>query len=234
MVREFETDTDRTVWLCLDTSASMSYRGPGAQAAKLAYAALLAAASCRIAIAGHDPVGLCWLGAHDRGNVALAPGFGALAFERVVHALEGAQAGGNWGDDVDALDRELSLISRRARRGSIVLMFSDFLDVPERAMPRVAAVAAKGVLVAVQVLDPVEIDFPFAGKVLLRAIESDERVTTDADRVREEYKRRLEAHTGSWRRAIETLGGRLVRASSGQDAVAAVRRIVQAVAEARS
>ncbi len=30
MVREFETETDRAVWLCVDATASMSFRGAGA------------------------------------------------------------------------------------------------------------------------------------------------------------------------------------------------------------
>ena len=44
MLREFETETDRALWLCVDASASMAYRGEGAPGAKLAYAGLLAAA----------------------------------------------------------------------------------------------------------------------------------------------------------------------------------------------
>ena len=235
MVREFETDTDRAVWLCLDTSASMTYRGPKAPGAKLAYAALLAAACARIAVAGHDPVGLAWLGVSRASDgVASPPGFGTATFERIVDGLERVEAGGDLGAKLDELDMQLALFARRARRGSVILLFSDFLDVPDEAIRRVAAVANGRVLIAVQVLDPVEVELGFSGKVLLRAMEGSGRVTTDADRVRDEYKRRLEEHTGRWRRAIEGEGGRLLRASSGEDAIGAVRRIVQAVAEVRA
>ncbi len=233
MVREFETDTDRAVWLCLDTSASMAYRGPNAPGAKLAYAALLAAATARIAVAGHDPVGLAWLGVGSGDAVASPPGFGNATFERIVDGLERVEAGGDLAADIAELDTRLGLFARRARRGSVILLFSDFLDVPDEAIRRVAAVASGRVLVAVQVLDPMERELGFSGKVLLRAIEGGGRVTTDADRVRAEYKKNLEEHTGRWRRAIEGEGGRLLRASSGDDAVAAVRRIVQTVAEVR-
>ncbi len=230
MVREFETDTDRAVWVCLDASASMGFRGPNAPGAKLAYAALLAAATARIGVAGHDPVGMSWLG---RSDAPIGPAFGSAAFERIVDALERAAAGGSLGDDLGELDRELALMARRARRGSVVVLFSDFLDVPDEAIRRVAAVASGRVLVAVQVLDPVEVDLAFSGKVRLRAMEGEHRVTTDADRVREDYKRQLAEHSARWRRAVEGEGGRLLRASSKDDAVAVVRRIVQAIAEAR-
>jgi uncharacterized protein (DUF58 family) len=230
MVREFETDTDRAVWLVVDTSASMSFRGPSAQGAKLAYGALLAAATARIALAGHDPVGLAWLGVG--GNEGLTPGFGNATFDRIVDALERAVAAGSLQDDVEALDRDLGILARRARRGSVIVIVSDFLDVPDEAIRRIAAVASGRVLCAVQVLDPVEIDLSFTGKVLLRAMESEARVTTDADRVRDEYRQKLEEHSARWRRAIEGEGGRMLRASSGGDAVVAVRGIVQAIAEA--
>src|SRR4029453_8195956 len=55
MVREFETETDRALWLCGDASAPMSYRGDRAPAPQLAYAPLVAAAMARIALATGDP-----------------------------------------------------------------------------------------------------------------------------------------------------------------------------------
>src|SRR6185437_2789215 len=51
MVREFETETDRALWLCLDATASMSFRGDGAPGAKVAFAGLCSAALARIAMA---------------------------------------------------------------------------------------------------------------------------------------------------------------------------------------
>src|SRR5499427_4037233 len=62
IVREFETETDRGLRLIVDASASMGFRGRDAPAAKFAYAALVAAALARVALASGDPVGLDWLG----------------------------------------------------------------------------------------------------------------------------------------------------------------------------
>src|SRR5262249_52085116 len=58
VVRQFETETDRTLSLVVDASASMGYRGAGAPASKVAFAGLLAAALSRAALAGRRPGGL--------------------------------------------------------------------------------------------------------------------------------------------------------------------------------
>src|SRR5512140_3469802 len=60
LVREFETETDRALRLVVDASASMAYRGSRAPGAKLAWAALVAAALSRIALASGDPVGMAF------------------------------------------------------------------------------------------------------------------------------------------------------------------------------
>lgn len=234
MVREFETDTDRAAWVVLDRSASMGFRSPAAPGAKLSFAALLGAALCRVAMAGHDPIGLAWLGQTGEGFELAGPaGFGPATFERIVDALERASAGGSLEDDVRALERQLEVVARRARRGSVVVVFSDFLDVPDEVIRRVAVLGVERAFVAVQILDPVEVELGFSGRVRLRDIEGSTVVTTDADRVRAEYVERLEAHTRRWREAVESTGGRMLRARTSDDPVATLRAIVQAAGEAR-
>ncbi|MCC6522975.1 MAG: DUF58 domain-containing protein [Polyangiaceae bacterium] len=232
VVREFETDTERALWLCLDATASMGFRGARAPAAKLAFAALVAAALARVAVAGTDPVGLVWLGGARPRD--LPAGAGGPAFERIVDSLSAAGAAGDLEADRDALRRTLVVLGRRARRGSVVVLLSDLLDLPEGAERLVGALGTGGrVLVAVQVLDPSERDLDFVGKVRLRALEGPRSVETDVDAVRREYQARLEAHTEAWSRALSREGGRLVRAVTTDRAVIVVRQVLQVVAEAR-
>ena len=232
MIREFETDTERALWLCLDASASMAFRGEGAPGAKLAYASLLAAALTRIAIAAQDPVGLVWFGGANARD--LPPSAGAPAFERVVNSCETVSASGAMRTDRAALEQATRLLGRRARRGSIIILFSDLLDLADQSEIIVAALAARGrALVVVQVLDEVERELRFDGKVRLMALEGKAMVETDADAVRAQYKKRLAAHLGKWRAAVEREGGRLISCVSADDAVGVMRRIVEAVMEAR-
>ena len=232
MIRQFETDTDRALYVCLDASASMAVRGDKAPGAKLAYAALIAAALTRVAIAGQDPVGLSWLSAGAR--PVLRAQSGRAAFERIVQRLETAEAVEPLQGDAAAFDASVAALAHQARRGSIVVVLSDLLDLPTTAVTSLAGLAlAPRALVLVQVLDPSERDLSFSGKLRLRGIESQDVVETDADAVRATYKERLREHVAQWRRAIEQRGGRLVCAASDDSPVGVLRDVVEAIGQVR-
>jgi uncharacterized protein (DUF58 family) len=250
MVREFETETDRALWLCVDATASMSYRGRRAPGAKLAYAALIAAAMARVALATGDPVGLAWLGgAGTHGIPAMA---GREAFERIVGALEGTSAAQDLSGDLSAVERALAPVAKKARRGSVIVLLSDLLDlaveqganrrapsragagVHDRALSAFAPLTTGGrTLVAVQILDPTEVDLDFEGNVRLRAIEGAAVVEADAGAVRAQYQARLAEITDAWSRELTARGGRLLRATTGDPPTDVVRALVQAIAEVR-
>jgi uncharacterized protein (DUF58 family) len=228
LVRQFETETDRALCLFVDASASMAYRGPGAPAAKIAFASVLAAALARIALAGGDPASVAFLGGEQAQPVSRSSG--RDQFERIVGALEAVEPGGDARADGDMLERALHTLARATRRGAIVVVFSDLLDLPDHAPERIAALALSGrVLVVVQVLDPAEVEFPFSGTVRLRALEGGAVVETDAETARERYLDSLGTLTADWQEAVRARGGRFVRSVSSQDPVQVVREIVQSV-----
>lgn len=232
MVREFETETDRALWLCVDATASMSYRGEGAPGAKLAYAALIAAALTRVALATGDPVGLLWIG--GEGTHALPAMAGREAFERIVGVLESASAAGDVSADGPAIERTLAPIARRARRGAVVLLLSDLIDLPASARSSFLSLATGGrTLLSLQVLDPAEATLSFKGNVRLRALEGGAVVEADADAVREAYRAKLEELTGTWSRELAARGGRLLRSTTTDPPAEVVRSIMRAIAEAR-
>jgi uncharacterized protein (DUF58 family) len=228
LIRQFETETDRALRLVVDATASMGYRGSGAPGAKLAWASLVAAALARLAVGSGDPVGLTYLGGGPEAHGVSVAG-GREVFERILASLESASAGGDARTDIAVLDRGLGGVSRSARRGSIVVLFSDLLDLPDGAAERVATIASRGrILVVVQVLDPDEVELPFAGTVRLRALEGGVVVETDTSTTRESYKERLAELTAGWERGLVARGARLVRAVTTTDPVRVVREIVRA------
>ena len=232
MVREFETETDRALWICLDATASMSFRGDRAPGAKLAFAGLVAAALARVAVSSGDPVGLVWIG--GLGVHGLPPMAGREAFDRITFAIEGAAAAGDASADDAAIARALAPVGRRARRGSVVVLLSDFLDLPPRALSTFGALATGGrALVAVRVLDRMERDLEISGTVRLRALEGDTVVEADADVVRSEYRARLAEIAGAWADELKGRGGRFLDAVTTDDATAVVRSVLLAAAEAR-
>jgi uncharacterized protein (DUF58 family) len=228
LVRQFETETDRALRLVVDATTSMGYRGTGAPGAKLAFSALVSAALARVAVSSGDPVGLTYFGGGPNSRSLPVSG-GREAFERILGSLEAAEAGGDARADASVLERALAIIARSARRGSIVVVLSDLLDLPEVAADRVSAIATRGrVLVVVQVLDPDEVSLPFEGTVRLRSLEGDVVVETDVEATRARYLAALAELTSEWDRALAARGARFVRAVTTDDPVRIVREIVQA------
>lgn len=225
LVREFETETDRALRLCVDATASMQYRGSRAPGSKLAFAALIAAALGRVAISGGDPVGCAFIG----GNARSVPVSGGReAFERLVATLETLEPGGDTSQDASLLESGIGAIARSARRGSAVVLLSDLLDLGERAPDTVASIAMRGrVVVVLEVLDPDELDFPFEETTRLRALEGDYVVDADGD-ARGRYLEALDASRRTWEKALVARDGRLVRAKTTDDPVTVVRNVLDA------
>ncbi len=227
LVRQFETETDRALRLVVDATLSMTYRGDKAPGAKIAFAALVAAALGRVAVSSGDPVGLTFIGGEEARGVPVSGG--REAFERLMAALESVQPGGDARTTPEVVERALAGIARTARRGSIIVILSDLLDLPESAVDLFASLASRGrVLVVVQTLDADEATLPFSGTVRLRALEGGEVVETDPEATRERYLEALHVLQDRYRRALVARGARFVLARTDDDPVETVRAIVEA------
>ena len=233
LIRQFETETDRALRVVVDATGSMGYRGTRGKAAKLAWAALIAAALAKVATSSGDPIGLTFIG----GGKSARPvpvGSGREAFERVASSLEQIDAIGDVKSDPDLVERALGGIVRAARRGSIVVVLSDLCDLPPRALDALAAVSSRGrVLVVGEVLDPDELDFPFDEAVRLKSMEGDLVVETDGQ-VRDRYLAALAEHRDKWRRAITSRGAEVVTLRTDGDLSHGVREIIDRASRVRA
>lgn len=231
LVRQFEQETERCLCLLVDATHSMNFRSEQARAAKYAYAALLGAALGRIAIRSGDIMSLDWVGGHS--PVALPVSGGRESFDRLVTALESVVFGGD--DELEAQKFEHSLlaVARRARRGSVIVLLSDLIDLPEAAAESFAALAnRKRSVIAVRVLDPVERTFPFRGALRLRASHGDALVETDAAQARAGYLAALEAQRQRWEDTLAGHGGRLIECQTSDDPAEVLRRVLDAARSA--
>lgn len=228
LVREFETETDRALRLVVDATASMGYRGKAAPGAKYAFASVCAASLARISVKSGDPVGLSFIGGSPSARNVPVRG-GREAFERVVDALEAQSAEGDAAKDIEVLDRAIGALARNARRGSVVVVLSDLLDLPAQAADRISAIATRGrVVVVAQILDPDEASFPFDETVRLTSLEGNVVVETDAT-ARERYLAALREQQESWRRTLVGRGAAFVSLTTDRDPVSSVRAIVEAM-----
>jgi len=227
LVRQFETETDRALRLVVDASASMGYRGARAPGAKFAWAALVAAALARVAVKSGDPIGMSFIGGSKNTRNVPVRG-GREVFERVVDALESQVAEGEAMNDLAVLDNAIGALARSARRGSVVVVLSDLLDLPPQAPERIGAIATRGcVVVVVQTLDPDEVEFPFKETVRLKSLEGGLVVETD-EAARDRYLAALAAEQATWREKLVGRGAKFLTMSTDRDPVSAVRAIVEA------
>src|SRR5690606_4972267 len=143
-VRETEWEAAHTVWLWPDRSPSMAYRSRLARASKRDRAIVITLALADLLARGGERIGLIGL---------MQPVASRAAGRRLATALA-------HGEKSEGLPDVATV-----RRFAEVVLVGDFLD-PEtdvlRVIDRIAMVGARAHLV--QVLDPVEETFPFAGR----------------------------------------------------------------------
>lgn len=227
LVRLFETETDRAVALVVDASASMAFKGESSTASKFEYASLLAAALARVAVAAGDPVSLDFIGGKD--TLALPQLGGKEAFERVLAALTHCQLGDTEGVRLAEVEHALAPVHRRTRRGSIIVFVSDLIDLPEGTLEALTALSTNGrTVIALQVLDPLEAEFPFDGPVRFRPLEGTELVEADATASRAAYLEALARLRRQWAEGLLARRGTLIEATTTEDPVEVLRSVLVA------
>jgi uncharacterized protein (DUF58 family) len=227
LVKQFETETERTLRLVLDATSSMDFQSSGAPHRKLDMAALLAAALTRVAIRSGDPVGVDFVGGRDTDPLPVASGL--EAFERSLVALSRVEAAGSVGAAPGDLDRALRPVIQRAPRGTVFVVLSDLLELDDDAPETLAALATGGrQVIVVQVLDPLEALFALEGPVRLRASEGSFSVETNASLARADYLGALAALQERFRAALHAHGGDLVLCRTDEDPVRVVRDVLRA------
>jgi uncharacterized protein (DUF58 family) len=228
LVREFETETDRLLYLVIDATASMTYRSDAATVSKWTYTATIASALSRIALASGDPVALDWIGGEKtRWLPAMS---GREAFDRVLAAIDTTRPSGRVPLGEAAFERCLLPVGRYARRGTIVVVLSDLLDLPEGAINRLSELGSgQRSLVVVRILDPAEERFPFEGATRFAALEGEQVVETDATLVKDSYLEHLATYTAHAEELLKSRGGRLFCTNTADNPVSVVRQIVQLI-----
>ena len=210
-VKQFEQETQLTVYLVLDGSASMAFDGGGAR--KLDYAAWLLAALATLVIGQQDQVGLVVFGGDRAPRLVPARGR-ASHLHDLLRVFGEVVAEGASGRDAAATALERTLELTRRRRALIVLA-SDLFDPDDRVIPMLRRLRARGHDVAVlQVLAPHERTFPYDGLTHFHGLESDHRLLANPAAIRAGYLERMEAFLARCRHDLALAGVDLVQLSS--------------------
>jgi len=189
-VKQFEQESQLTVYLVLDASASMKFAGGGL--AKLEYAGLSLAAIAYLVIQQQDKVGLVACG--DRGIETMVPPRARTThLHDLLAVLDGLMQKGGTGDEspAEALGR-IAELSRRRR--SLIVLASDLFDADDETVRALANLRAQHHDVSVlHVLDPHERTFPYEGLTEFQALESSSKLLANPLAIKKDYLERMDA-----------------------------------------
>jgi len=189
-VKQFEQESQLTVDLVLDASASMKFAGGGM--AKVEYAGLALAALAYLVIQQQDKVGLVACG--DRAIETMVPPRARSShLHDLLGVLDQLMTRGGHGDEspAEALGR-IAELSRRRR--SMIVLASDLFDPDDETITALANLRAQKHDVSVlHVLDPHERTFPYEGLTEFHALESGGKLLANPLAIKKDYLEKMNA-----------------------------------------
>lgn len=180
-IREYDEETNLRATIVLDASGSMNYRG-GKGILKFDYARKLAASLAYLLMSQQDAVGLVTFDSELRENIPCRTKITHL------HLLLEAMVKTTPGRDTSLAPVIESLAQRLKRRG-LVIIISDFFDDPAALLKSIGILRKKGhEIIALQLWDRDEIDFPFGNWARFENIENDDDfLLLDPATIRQRY-----------------------------------------------
>ena len=215
-VRETEWEAAQSVWIWCDASASMRYRSRYDIPEKVERASVLAVALAILLIEGGENIAPLGEGMPARG--------GRAGFNIFVQALLATSANS-------------SMPPRESLpRYAQVVMISDFLEPIETYRELIAGFATRGCGGhCLQVLDPSEESFPYAGRIRFDGAEEEtSRLLRRAEWLREAYRDRLVEHKGELKELTSMAGWTLATHGTASSPEAALLSLFEAMARSRT
>ena len=179
-VKQFEEETNLRAMIAVDSSASMKYASAG-NITKFQYAAYMAAALAYLMMKQQDAAGLTL---YDTEIRTYLPSRSKQTYiQEILKTLEHARPSGETGTAA-SLDRLAERISRRG----LVIILSDFFDMPDSIFTALRHFRHKGhEVIAMQTLDPRERDFNFGWDATFKDLETGEELVTQPYQIRKSY-----------------------------------------------
>ena len=185
-VRQYTEDRELTAWLVLDQSASMRF-GP-VEHGKDSVLSELAVCLARLFTHGGNRVGAIL---YDNGIQRVIPA--RTGRNHVLHLAQEITkplAPGPKNSATTDLDAMLRLAWATVRRRSLIFVISDFISDADWE-PALSRLSHRHEVVTIRVVDPMELDLPDLGLVLIEDAETGEQLLADTSDPA--FRRRLEA-----------------------------------------
>jgi len=175
----YEAETNYDCYLLVDASASMRY-GSG-KVNKLEYAKFLAASLAYLVLKQRDSVGLSVFDSEVRAYLPPRSAKGIiLQIDRLLRDVQPTPK--------TSIARQLHDVALLMKRRSFVILISDLLADVDDILAGLDHLRFDGHnVVVLHTLDRYELEFPFKGAWCFEGLEEEEPLTTQAERIREDY-----------------------------------------------
>lgn len=194
-VKQYVEERDLTVFLAVDVSGSLHFGSRAILKRELAaeIAALLAFAALR----NSDRVGAALVS--DRLELFLAPSRRRTHVLRLVREILERPAAG-----ATDLDRALAAVVANLKQRSVLFVLSDLVEA--RLDSALKAAAARHDVILVEIVDPLDLELPAVGPVVLADAETGRLALVDGARLGAEHARRRRCEREGLRRLSRRLG----------------------------
>ncbi len=179
----YEAEANFDGYLLMDASASMSY-GSG-KVNKLEYAKFLAASLAYLVLKQRDSVGLSIFDSEVRAYLPARSAMGIiLQIDKLLRDVKPTPK--------TSIAQQLHDIALQMKRRSFVILISDLLADVDDILAGLDHLRFDGHnVVVLHTLDPYELEFPFKGTWRFEGLEEELPLTTQPERIREDYMSRL-------------------------------------------
>ena len=202
-VKQFEQESQLTIYLVLDASNSMRFAGGSIP--KIEYAGLSLAALAYLSIQQQDKVGLVACGDKTIETV-VPPRARSTHLHDLLAVLDSLITRGGAGDESPAVALgRIAELTRRKR--ALIILASDLFDASDETLKVLAQLRAQKHDVSVlHVLDPHEISFPYDGLTQFEALESTNKMLVNPVAIKREYLERMDAFLTKTRSSLAATG----------------------------
>lgn len=195
-IKQYEEETNLKCYIALDCSASMGFSSQKVikqksnfTHTKFDYALSLAAAFAFLMIRQQDAVG----GAiYDSEIKKFLPAYSRPSYlQEVINMLASATP-----SHITGTAKALNVMAERIKRRGLVIVISDFLDDPQEVISALKHFRHKqNEVLAIQVLDPLELSFEFGNGATFRDMETNEKMVTQPLLIKDSYVKAVEDFT---------------------------------------
>jgi uncharacterized protein (DUF58 family) len=195
LVKQYTEETSLRCHLLVDLSGSMAFQSPRAPMSKIDYARCLAAALAYLMLQKQDAVGALLFA--DR-PLRFVPARAVRShLDVVLRTLSSLEPQGR-----TRLGPALHELAERIKRRGLIVLCSDLMDSPADVLLGLQHFRhRRHEVVVFHILDPDEVEFPYADTSTFVDAETGQRLTTEPWEIAKRYRSRLAAWTDHYRRA---------------------------------